>query len=344
MLLSRIITGLKKTDAPTKQIHLLEQISIPKYMVPFLELLPWGEIRTPSPNKPTINEPYVLQKITPNKQSYSTFSTTSFIHSLYQCFPITHYLLHIPKGTTNTIHIQIPPYCHLSIVTNESHLTIIEETSPASFGASGVEIFAKDSTIRYTEAQHNIVEQLLFRHATLENSTIVWDIHLIHNNKVWHDITTHLFDSQATITGTYLGHKKEWLSMEYDITHHTGKSISHIHMHGAQYDQSHTHFVGQVDIKKTAPDSRTNVQEHCLLLSPQTSHETLPILEIETKEAEAFHSASTQSIDPEELFYLASRGIEESEAKKLIVQSFLERIYFSSPLVDQLRHIYLSSI
>lgn len=344
MLLSRIITALEKTPTRANQLQLLENMSIPKYLIPFLESLSWEEIGTRPHEKPTIQSPYLIKEHIPNKQSYSTFSTTSFIHSLYQCFPITHYLLHIPKGTTDTIHIQIPPYCHLSIVTNESHLTIIEEPSPASFGASGVEIFAKNSTIRYTHVQQNLVEQLLFRHATLENSTIVWDTHLIHNNKLWHGITTHLFDSQATITGTYLGQKKETLYMEYAITHHIGKSISNIYVHGAQYDQSHTHFVGRVDIKKTAPTSQTNVQEHCLLLSPQTSHETLPILEIETKEAEAFHSASIHPIDSEELFYLASRGIEEIEAKKLIVQSFLERIYFSSPLADQLRHIYLSSI
>jgi Fe-S cluster assembly protein SufD len=45
-------------------------------------------------------------------------------------------------------------------------------------------------------------------------------------------------------------------------------------------------------------------------------------LEIETNEVKASHAATTGHLDNDILFYLGSRGIEQQEAKKLVITSF----------------------
>jgi Fe-S cluster assembly protein SufD len=60
-----------------------------------------------------------------------------------------------------------------------------------------------------------------------------------------------------------------------------------------------------------------------LLLSNEAEADSLPGLEILANEVKCSHGATTSRIDPQELFYLRSRGITEKEAEKLIAVGFL---------------------
>jgi len=60
-----------------------------------------------------------------------------------------------------------------------------------------------------------------------------------------------------------------------------------------------------------------------LLLSSEAEADSLPGLEILANEVKCSHGATTSRIDPQELFYLHSRGIPKVEAEKLIAIGFL---------------------
>ena len=60
-----------------------------------------------------------------------------------------------------------------------------------------------------------------------------------------------------------------------------------------------------------------------LLLSDKAEADSLPGLEILANDVKCSHGATTSRIDPQELFYLNSRGIAEKEAEKLIALGFL---------------------
>jgi len=59
------------------------------------------------------------------------------------------------------------------------------------------------------------------------------------------------------------------------------------------------------------------------LLSPEAEADSLPGLEILANEVKCSHGATTSRIDPQELFYLHSRGIDKREAEKLIALGYL---------------------
>lgn len=53
----------------------------------------------------------------------------------------------------------------------------------------------------------------------------------------------------------------------------------------------------------------------------------IPILEIDTNEVDAAHYATVGSFNNEELFYLKSKGIEESKAKDLLQKNFINSLF-----------------
>lgn len=66
-----------------------------------------------------------------------------------------------------------------------------------------------------------------------------------------------------------------------------------------------------------------------LLLSEQATAVSLPELEILTDEVQARHGATAGPVDPDLLYYLASRGLSEEEAIKMVVAGFFE------PLIEK---------
>jgi len=59
---------------------------------------------------------------------------------------------------------------------------------------------------------------------------------------------------------------------------------------------------------------------------------TVPILEVDAAEATVSHEASVGRIGENEMRYLASRGLDETSARRLLVGGFLEPIVSRLPL------------
>ena len=77
---------------------------------------------------------------------------------------------------------------------------------------------------------------------------------------------------------------------------------------------------------KVAKGARGHVQVVCdaLLLDEKTRSDTYPTIEIDENDAYVGHEATVSRIGEEQLFYLQSRGLSETEAKTMIVNGFIE--------------------
>ena len=76
--------------------------------------------------------------------------------------------------------------------------------------------------------------------------------------------------------------------------------------------------------------SKSNVVCDALILDPQSRSDTYPYIEVDEDDVKIGHEASVSKIGEEQLFYLRSRGLSETEASTLIVNGFIE------PLVKEL--------
>jgi Fe-S cluster assembly scaffold protein SufB len=91
-------------------------------------------------------------------------------------------------------------------------------------------------------------------------------------------------------------------------------------------------YRGLLKVHKGANDVRSNVRCDALLLDETSRTDTYPYIEIEEEDVEVGHEATVSKVGEEQLFYLMSRGLSESEAYTMIVSGFIEPIAKELPL------------
>ena len=109
-----------------------------------------------------------------------------------------------------------------------------------------------------------------------------------------------------------------------DLSHVGKNTKGRILSNSVLTDKAQSVFKGMIRIGKEAKNSNAYLAGHAILLSEDAKSDAIPGLEILTNDVKATHSASVSQIDDEQIFYIMSRGLSESEAKKFIILGFLE--------------------
>ena len=91
-------------------------------------------------------------------------------------------------------------------------------------------------------------------------------------------------------------------------------------------------YRGLVKVHRGADHVRSNVVCDALLIDEDSRTDTFPYIEIESEEVSVGHEATVSKVADEQLFYLQSRGISESDAMSMIVSGFIEPIAKELPL------------
>ena len=81
-------------------------------------------------------------------------------------------------------------------------------------------------------------------------------------------------------------------------------------------------FQGKVVVEKAAQKTDGGMKSQAILLSPRAQMNEKPELEIFADDVVCGHGATVASLDPEQVFYLESRGISNSDAKALLLEAF----------------------
>ncbi len=128
--------------------------------------------------------------------------------------------------------------------------------------------------------------------------------------------------------GVYFADSGQELESRLFVDHEPPRCRSNVEYKGAlQGDTAHTVWVGDVLIRASAEGTDTYELNRNLVLTDGARADSVPNLEIETGQIEgAGHASATGRFDDEQLFYLCSRGIEEAEARRLVVRGFFADI------------------
>jgi Fe-S cluster assembly protein SufD len=94
----------------------------------------------------------------------------------------------------------------------------------------------------------------------------------------------------------------------------------------ALHDQSRTIFSGLIKVEPGAHRTDAYQKVRNLLLSDDAEANSMPGLEILADDVRCTHGATSGQVEPEELFYLKSRGIDDLAAKRLIARGFLNEV------------------
>jgi Fe-S cluster assembly protein SufD len=128
--------------------------------------------------------------------------------------------------------------------------------------------------------------------------------------------------------GLYFADAGQHIEHRLFVDHNAPHTRSNVDYRGAlQGQRAHTVWVGDVLIRKVAEGIETYESNKNLLLTDGCKADSVPNLEIETGEiVGAGHASTTGRFDDEQLFYLRSRGIDEAEARRLVVHGFFADI------------------
>jgi len=132
----------------------------------------------------------------------------------------------------------------------------------------------------------------------------------------------------AELLGLYFADAGQHLENRLFVDHNQPRTRSNVDYKGAlQGRGAHTVWIGDVLIRKVAEGIETYESNKNLVLTDGCRADSVPNLEIETGEiVGAGHASTTGRFDDEQLFYLRSRGISASEARRLVVHGFFADI------------------
>jgi len=142
--------------------------------------------------------------------------------------------------------------------------------------------------------------------------------------------SAHLAEAGGSVDllGLYFADTGQHIEQQVYVFHDAPQTKSRVTYKGAlQGKGARTVWIGDVLIGAKGTGTDSYEQNRNLVLSEGTRADSIPNLEIETGDiAGAGHASATGRFDDEQLFYLQARGINEEEARKLVVRGFLNEI------------------
>ncbi|MFC2732703.1 MAG: SufD family Fe-S cluster assembly protein, partial [Streptococcus mutans] len=116
------------------------------------------------------------------------------------------------------------------------------------------------------------------------------------------------------------------------VTNYGNNSIGHILQHGVILERGTLTFNGIGHIIKGAKGADAQQESRVLMLSDKARSDANPILLIDENEVTAGHAASIGQVDPEDMYYLMSRGIDKETAERLVIRGFLGTVITEIPV------------
>ena len=160
-----------------------------------------------------------------------------------------------------------------------------------------------------------------------KNSVLIQNLFDIGGNIKINNYVSNVYESGSSyLNNIYLGTNEDILDMNYHYLNIGKGSIANIETQGVLNDKALKNFRGTIDFISGCSKSIGKENENCILLSDSCVSKSVPILLCGEEDVEGAHSVSSGKIEKEKLFYLMSRGIDEEEAKRMIILSNFNKI------------------
>ncbi len=244
------------------------------------------------------------------------------------------------------------------VMTNRRMMIIMEEGSEASVLlcdhslAAGshlttevAEIYLDaDSELHLCAIEETNEKNSLFRTTSIvqeERSCLDYSDVTLHNGLTRHSFATHFVGegAAAQISGLVIGDGAQHVDNNLLVSHEACSCKSDILYKYVLDGESRGAFAGKVYVAKGAQKSESQETNANLCVSPKAHVYTQPMLEIYADDVKCNHGSTVGQLSEAALFYMAQRGIELAEGRRLLQQAFayevIDRIGFE-PLRNRL--------
>lgn len=263
------------------------------------------------------------------------------------------YLLHVPKGTKVEVPLRVyirmseaaqAELSHTLIVAEEgSQVVILEDNSSVNPDVDGlhsgaVEIFAEqNSNVTYVQVQgwnRQIWSFASHRAMVARDAQLCWVTATFGGrlSKLNQAVVLEGTGCTAQMLGLAFTDARQHLDISTAQEHVSAHTSSDLLYRTVLKDRAQTAWGGNIYVYPSANHTDAYQKNDNLLLSERAHADTLPGLEIQAHEVRCTHGATAGKIDPEQVFYLMSRGVPYTQAEKLIVDGFFEPVMERIPL------------
>ena len=128
--------------------------------------------------------------------------------------------------------------------------------------------------------------------------------------------------SRAEILGAYFGDRDQTLDYRYFMRHAAVSTSSDMFLKGAVEDEALSVFTGMIRIEEEAQKTDAFQTNRNLILSEGAAAQSVPNLEILANDVRCGHGSTVGPLDPEQRYYLMSRGLTPERADRLQVTGF----------------------
>lgn len=263
------------------------------------------------------------------------------------------YVLHVPKG----VHVEIP--LRVSIALSEanradlshaliiaeasSQVVILEENLSLDATASGmhsgaVEIFAgQNASVTYVQVQrwnHHVWNFASHRAIVERDAQLCWVTATFGGrlNKLNQVSVLDGPGCDVKMLGLSFTDGRQHLDVSTAQEHASPHTSSDLLYRTVLKDRAQSAWGGNIYVYPEANYTDAYQKNDNLVLSERAHADTLPGLEIQAHEVRCTHGATAGKIDPEQIFYLMSRGMSYAQAERLIVEGFFEPVLERIPL------------
>ncbi len=139
-------------------------------------------------------------------------------------------------------------------------------------------------------------------------------------------------DSRAEFTGVTFAGEGQNLDTGCKMVHSGQRTSSVVNTRSISKSGGISTFRSSVVVASTAKQAKSSFSCQSLMLDDISRSDTIPAMDVRTKDADIGHEAKIGRISDEAVFYLMSRGVSEEEAKAMIVSGFADNVSKELPL------------
>ncbi len=210
---------------------------------------------------------------------------------------------------------------------SKAKIFIEDKSNKENYSLQSINIIAEEeSKIKIVSIQDsNTIKSTNYN--IISNGYLELNEFIGNDNKTRERIFVDLYrHAEVKIKQGLIGQKDAYFDIETEIDHMERDTMSNVIYKAAMNDKSKAIYKGVIFQNKNSYNSYAYLSESSLLLSKDAKSISVPSLEIENNELKAYHSASSEPIDKDILFYIMSRGMDEKDSIKMITRGFLSII------------------
>lgn len=132
--------------------------------------------------------------------------------------------------------------------------------------------------------------------------------------------------AHGRVTGGYATHGKQHLDFDTLQTHMAPHTTSDLAFRGVVAEKSSTVWRGMIKVDEAGQQTDAFQESRNLLLGRKAHADAIPGLEIAANDVRCTHAAAIAQIDPDQVFYLRSRGLKLNMARRMVIEGFLAEL------------------